>query len=371
MKHILANIWFIATADVQFALRDRATLLWLVLMPPVFFFFIGNMTAGGFGAMMTDSEVVIEAPSEVDPATQRFLELLAEGGFARAEAGTDAPTLRLSAPADGADGPVTATYLAGDPTPMTEFEVLRLRRAALTLQAELAANAARGDDASTIAAFSDEVRPLTVEVEAAGRLGRVPSGFEQTIPGILVMFTMLVLLTSGGVLLLMEREQGMLRRLASTPLSRREIVAGKWLGRMLLALVQIGFAMLVGTLLFGMDWEPSLPAILAVLLGWAAFCASLGLLVGSVGRSQGEVAGLGMLLTMIMAALGGAWWPIEVTPDWMQTLQMAIPAGWTMDAFHRLVSFGDAPITALPHLAALMLATLAVAGLAAKLFRFS
>ncbi|PRY19600.1 ABC-type multidrug transport system permease subunit [Aliiruegeria haliotis] len=371
MKHTLANIWFIANADVRFALRDRATLLWLVLMPPVFFFFIGNMTAGGFGAMMTGSEIVVEAPFEADPATERFLELLSEGGFVRAEAGEDAPILRLSAPWDGADGPVTATYLAGNPTPTTEFEVLRLHRAALRLQAELAAVAARGDDASTIAAFADEARALTVEVEAAGRLGRVPSGFEQTIPGILVMFTMLVLLTSGGVLLLMEREQGILRRLASAPLSRREIVAGKWLGRMLLALAQIGFAMCVGTLLFGMDWGPSLPAILAVLLGWAAFCASLGLLVGSIGRSQGEVVGLGMLLTMVMAALGGAWWPIEVTPAWMQTLQLAVPAGWTMDAMHRLVSFGDAPATTIPHFAALAVACLAVAGLAAKLFRFS
>ena len=371
MQHSLANIWFIAKADVLFALRDRATLLWLVLMPPVFFFFIGNMTAGGFGAMMTGSEIVIEAGSEHDPATQRFLELLTEGGFVSAEAGADAPMLRLSAASDGTDGPVIATYLAGDPTPTTDFEVLRLRRAALTLQSERAAVAARGHDASSIAAFADEVRTLTVEVEAAGRLGRVPSGFEQTIPGILVMFTMLVLLTSGGVLLLMEREQGMLRRLASAPLSRREIVAGKWLGRMLLAVAQIGFAMGVGTVLFGMDWGPSLPAIFAVLLGWAAFCASLGLLVGSIGRSQGEVAGLGMLTTMVMAALGGAWWPIEVTPDWMQTLQLVVPAGWTMDAMHRLVSFGDALVTTLPHLAALAGVSLAVAALAAKLFRFS
>jgi ABC-2 type transport system permease protein len=185
-----------------------------------------------------------------------------------------------------------------------------------------------------------------------------------------VMFTMLVLLTSGGILLLMEREQGMLLRLASAPLSRGEIIAGKWLGRMLLAVAQIGFAMAVGTALFGMDWGANLPAILLVLLGWAALCASLGLLVGSLGRNQAEVGGLGMLLTMIMAALGGAWWPIEVTPDWMQTLQRAIPAGWTMDAMHRLVSFGDAPSVILPHLAALFLTAVILGWLAARTFKF-
>lgn len=363
MKRILTNIWFIARHDVAFALRDRATLLWLVLMPPVFFFFIGNMTAGGFGAMMQSSEIVIEAPADTDATLDRLTDLLASGGFALVEDGGP----RLVLPAAG-EAPV-ATYFPGDPTPTTDFEVLRLHRAALTLQAELAVTAARADG-TTLADLATLPRALGVKIEAAGRLGRVPSGFEQTIPGILVMFTMLVLLTSGGILLLMEREQGMLRRLASAPLTPGEIIAGKWAGRMLLAVAQIGIAMAVGTLLFGMEWGPGLPAVLIVLLAWAAFCASLGLLVGSIGKTQAAVGGLGMLLTMVMAALGGAWWPIEVTPDWMQALQLAIPAGWTMDAMHRLVSFGDPATAVFPHLAALLLATLTLAAAAARVFKF-
>jgi len=369
MRNFFSNIWFIARNDVLFSLKDRSTLLWLVLMPPVFFFFIGNMTAGGFAAMMTTSEIVLEAPAE-DAATSRFAELLAESGFVLADAGNDAPRLTISGPISTANEPVVATFYANEPTPTTDFEVLRLHRAALALRAELAVASALGMDATGLGDLALVQRLLTVEVQAAGRLGRVPSGFEQTIPGILVMFTMLVLLTSGGVLLLMEREQGMLRRLASAPLSRGEIVAGKWIGRMLLALAQIGFAMFVGTMVFGMDWGANLPMILVVLLGWAAFCASLGILVGSLGRNQAEAGGLGMLLTMIMAALGGAWWPIEVTPNWMQTLQTAIPAGWTMDAIHRLVSFGDAPITVIPHLASLALASAALAWVAARAFKF-
>jgi hypothetical protein len=101
---------------VLFALKDRATLLWLVLMPPVFFFFIGKMTAGGFGATMSGSEIVVEARAEDDPTTERFIELLSDGGFVFADAGADAPVLRLAPRAEGAEGPTVATYLAGDPT---------------------------------------------------------------------------------------------------------------------------------------------------------------------------------------------------------------------------------------------------------------
>ena len=115
MKRILTNIWFIARHDVAFALRDRATLLWLVLMPPVFFFFIGNMTAGGFGAMMQSSEIVIEAPADTDATLDRLTDLLASGGFALVEHGGP----RLVLPAAG-EAPV-ATYFPGDPTPTTDF----------------------------------------------------------------------------------------------------------------------------------------------------------------------------------------------------------------------------------------------------------
>ena len=355
---MLSNIWFIARTDLRFALRDRSTLLWLILMPPVFFFFIGNMTAGGIGAMVTESRVAIESLAD-DPASARFAELAAENGFI---IDPDAPKRLLIE-----DG--KATYLAGEPTPTTRIEELRLQKSALMLRAETAVVAAK-DGKITIGELADAPPSISVSVEAAGRLGRVPTGFEQTIPGILVMFTMLVLLTSGSILLLMEREQGMLRRLASAPMSREEIIAGKWLGRMLLAIAQIGIAMLFGTLLFGMDWGDSLAVVLVILAAWAALCASLGLLVGSLGRNQAEVGGLGMLLTMIMAALGGAWWPIEVTPAWMQALQKAVPAGWTMDAMHRLISFGDAPASILPHLSALIVAALAIAWAAARVSKF-
>ena len=41
-----------------------------------------------------------------------------------------------------------------------------------------------------------------------------------------------------------------------------------------------------------------------------------------------------------MSALGGCWWPLEIVPDTFKTLAHLVPAGWAMDAFHRLISFG-------------------------------
>ncbi|MBI4478184.1 MAG: hypothetical protein HY654_13500, partial [Acidobacteria bacterium] len=45
--------------------------------------------------------------------------------------------------------------------------------------------------------------------------------------------------------------------------------------------------------------------------------------------------------------------------------------GWTMDALHRLVSFGYGAEAAAPHVAALALASLAMGFVGTKVFRFS
>ena len=143
-----------------------------------------------------------------------------------------------------------------------------------------------------------------------------------------------------------------------------------WAGRLALATVQVTVALAFGTWLFRMDWGPDFAMVLVVLAAWAAFCASAALLLGSVARTEAQAAGLGVLLSNVLAALGGCWWPIEITPDWMQALQKFLPTGWTMDALHKLISFGAGPVSVLPNVLVLLLASLAVTALAVNRFRY-
>jgi ABC-type multidrug transport system permease subunit len=186
----------------------------------------------------------------------------------------------------------------------------------------------------------------------------------------MVMFTLIVLLTSGAVLVVVERREGLVKRLACAPLSRGEIVLGKWGGRMALGVVQLSFAVLVGRFLFGVRFSPDPAMIAAILFAWAAVCAALSLLLGSIAKSEGQAVAIGVLSSNVLAALGGCWWPIEITPRWMQNLALALPTGWTMDALHRLMHFGEGAASALPHLAVLCAAALIAGWGAARIFRF-
>ena len=139
---------------------------------------------------------------------------------------------------------------------------------------------------------------------------------------------------------------------------------------MMISALQVSTALLFGTFLFKMNWGPDFAMVIVILAAWAGFCASAGLLLGSIAKTEGQATGLGVLAANALAALGGCWWPIEITPQWMQMVQKITPTGWTMDALHKLISFQSGAASALPQLAILLAATLLVASLAVKRFQY-
>jgi ABC-type Na+ efflux pump permease subunit len=306
---------------------------------------------------------------------------LAEGGYEVAKADTvsdiDAYARKLTIPASFTD-----SVVAGVPTTLrfenessgldADYHAIRTRRAVYTTLADLAVIGARDEKPSpqAFARLKAMPRALTLEVQAAGQRKRIPSGFEQAIPGIMVMFTLMVMATSGAILLVIERRQGLLRRLAYTPIRRRDIVLGKWVGKWLVGLVQIGFAMVTGTVLFRMNWGPDWIWVIAVMVVYGGLMAALGVILGSIARTEGQGVAIGVISANLLAALGGCWWPIEIAPQWAQTLQLFLPTGWVMDALHKLISFGAGPGSVGPHVVGMLFGTVVLVGVAGRVFRY-
>jgi hypothetical protein len=72
---------------------------------------------------------------------------------------------------------------------------------------------------------------------------------------------------------------------------------------------------------------------------WVA--GSLGVLVGSLVAAHDRVTGICVLASLLMAALGGCWWPLEIGPPVMKTISLCLPTGWALQALHQLISFGS------------------------------
>jgi hypothetical protein len=374
---------FVARKDLWYMLRQKETLLWTFAMPPVFFFFIGTIT-GGFADSDERPVLDLVAPEPAGFLADALADRLDDEGFdvrraAAPLADSLAASRRLVLAAGFTDSLTAGRQVParlereGELDPSARWDQIRVARAVYGLLADAALVESAGDtvDGGALARERERPRLFTLDVRPAGHAEEPPVGFQQAVPGTMVMFTLLVLLTSGAVLLVIERRDGLLRRVASTPLPRAGVVAGKWASRMGLGIVQIGFAMAIGTLLFHVDWGPDLWMVVLVLLGWASLCAGLAIVSGNLARTEGQAIGLGVFAANLLAALGGCWWPIEVTPPWAQSLALALPTGWTMAALHRLMSFQIGAPAAAPHLAALVLAALVVGWIATRTFRYS
>ncbi len=372
---------FIARKDVLYMLKGKETLLWLFVMPIVFFYFIGTVTGGWGDSGPAPERLALKVGENPGFLVDQLEHRLTERDYVVVRPETDEIfnqyARRLTVPAAFTD-----SVLAGNQVTLeyrhkaegfgSDYESVRVGRAVYTVLADLLVTGELGRPPTpeNLASLNELPRAMTLEVAPAGERKRIPIGFEQTVPGVMVMFTLLIMATSGAILLVIERRQGLLRRLASSPISRLGVVLGKLGGKLCLGLVQIGFAMLAGTLLFRMDWGPNLGWVILVMVFYGGLMAAVGMLLGSLARTEGMATAIGVVAANVLAALGGCWWPIEVAPAWMQKLQLFLPTGWAMDALHKLISFGLGPETVVPHLLGMSLAGMVLVACSVRVFRF-
>ncbi|MBO3093223.1 ABC transporter permease [Cellulomonas dongxiuzhuiae] len=185
-------------------------------------------------------------------------------------------------------------------------------------------------------------------------------------PGVLALAVMTASFTSQAIATAFDRRNGVLRLMATTPLGRGGLLAGKVLGVLAVEAVQV---VLLGAAAFALGWRPDpvgvVLALLGVALGTGAFTA-LALLVAGTLRAEAVLA-LANLLLLVLALGGGVIVPAEQLPGPLATVAAWLPSGALGDVLRGALVDG-----ALPLLPVLVLAgwTVALGALAARLFRW-
>lgn len=179
------------------------------------------------------------------------------------------------------------------------------------------------------------------------------SGAEQASAGQLVMWVQITLLGACGTLV-NERVSGTLNRLLVAPTWRATILGGKLLARFLMGLLQMSALFISGALIFRVNWmEEPLPIIvISMALGLAIL--GLALFVATFVKTMGQAIGVVNGLAFGLAALGGAWWPLEITPPLYQTLVQVLPTTWAMQAYTKILVRSVTVIDVLPEVGVLL-----------------
>src|SRR5262245_25428413 len=217
---MLRSAWFLAQNDLKHMLRARETLLWTFVMPVVFFFFIGSITKnfGSRGANGRDP-LVVEKGTNAGFLAGALESHLGEAGFRVVLPDAVAPndkTPRLAIPAAFTDSVLAGHKVKvtltrnGEADEQSDYDRFRLQRAVFSLLGTLVAAGEVGRPTPEgIAIVSAAPKTVRLDVKSAGQRRVPPTGFEQAVPGTMVMFTLTLLLTSGAVLLMIERKEGL------------------------------------------------------------------------------------------------------------------------------------------------------------------
>jgi ABC-2 type transport system permease protein len=161
------------------------------------------------------------------------------------------------------------------------------------------------------------------------------------IVGMIVLFTSIF----AGISVIWDRQFGFLKEILVAPVSRTSIVLGKTVGSATTALISgiviLFIAMLLGILQVGIGVLTSLVFILLT-----AMCfVSIGLIIASRMKSMEGFQMIMSFLVMPIFFLSGALFPLENTPEWMQTTSYFDPLTYGVDGLRgSLLGFGIFPL---------------------------
>lgn len=146
--------------------------------------------------------------------------------------------------------------------------------------------------------------------------------------------------------LLLMRRLGLWKRLRAAPLSRAQLLGSRIVASTLISLIVFTVIYAVAIAAFGVRVLGSWAGFALVLVCFSLLTASFGLLVAALGRTPEATRGLAILATLLMVMLGGAWVPAFIFPEWLQTVSLAVPTRWAVDALDAMTwrgqGFGEA-----------------------------
>lgn len=371
----------IAWANVKRMLRERSNIFFVFIFPLALILLIGAQFGGGFTPV-----VGLHNAGQGEIADAVIAELEAYEGLQLAHYDDRARLITAVERGDVSAGvflpaEMDATATAGDPV-LFEYVArpdgfgVELRSLVTAAIAEVmtpvgAASFAAfetGESFETalpVARNLAEVVPgVTVSITTQGEatlpasIGRFDIGAPQQ----LVLF-MFITALSGASALILTRQLGITQRMLSTPTTVRAILLGEAAGRYGTSMVQGLYIVVVTLVVFGVSWGNPL-GVIAILLAFSAVGAGAAMLMGSSFRNAEQAGGAAVVISLGLAALGGAMMPIEFFPASMQSVARLTPHYWAISGFSELIRHDGTLTDILPQLGVLACYAIVLLGLA-------
>jgi ABC-2 type transport system permease protein len=179
---------------------------------------------------------------------------------------------------------------------------------------------------------------ISYQIDSVGQVKPLnPSSY--VVPGYLVMFVFFASAIA-AVDIIRVRQNHTLERLLASSVRKETILGGIYLGAVLKGLVQIAIFWTFGILVFHVDMGFAPWAVIVISLLMVIMSAGFSLMLATLVKTDRSASAIAVLCTLLLAPLGGCWWPLFIAPQWMQFLAKFTPHGWANAGFDKLLIFG-------------------------------
>jgi ABC-2 type transport system permease protein len=410
----MKNLWYIAKKDLLQILRDRNSLILLLIVPLVLIIVIGlafgnlfgsgsaqititvavsNQDSGYLGKSIVDAlhintdklKITVNQYTDTRQVTDQVV------NSSNVDAGVVIPT--------GATNKLIGAVSTGT-TPKNLVQFYSLSRindprativqniVAGVLSSQFAGTAAVGQiysvcnqpgnhcaqssiDAQSIATTVGQASVTggtsSLQVLTAGKAVTINS-FDQLVPGYAVFFALFGI-NAAAATILQEKEDGTFRRLLIAPVQKYALLGGKLLAQFILTLAQLVVLFGIGYFAFHLHFG-SLPAVIALLIGTSFATTGLGILLVSVVKTRRQLNPIVTLVVLLTSAIGGAWWPLFLEPAWMQQFAKIGITAWAMEGLNGVMILGKDFTQVIPDILGLLAYGLICFAIAMRFFRF-
>jgi ABC-2 type transport system permease protein len=167
------------------------------------------------------------------------------------------------------------------------------------------------------------------------------------------------------------RENKLLRRLRLAPIGIGSIVAARIGIAVAIGLIQLAVFLAIARLpYFGLQltyaWWMTIPLVVCGILAFM----SIGLLVGAIAKTQQAATAIVNLIILPMAFLGGAFIPLDFAPNWVRQASYAMPLRYLVTGMQNVMARGEGPASALPAIGIMLGFTAVVGVIAVRVFRW-
>ena len=328
----------VANVGLRRFLRERSNIFFVFVLPFLIIFLLGfgfgSVTGSTMGVVGADTSVgaavlahlpadQIESYDSRDDVALAVEQNAVEAGAVFPDSALE-PIVFISRPGVGLDMRAELEEAIG----IENQQIAIVRQAGVV-----------GATQSDINQVTSTIAPTPTETERIGdELWAGLNSFDVSALTQVTLFMFLSALTASSFLI-QDRDLGMARRKASTPVPISRLVLGDTLGRFWISTFQAGLIVAVSASLFGVDWGDPLATGLILLL-FALVATGAGILLGSAMNNAEAAGGVGVMLGIVLAAIGGAMAPVEIFPPAMQTIAKLTPHFWAIEGLKTSLAGG-------------------------------